>query len=997
MEQFRSPPARFRAAPFWAWNTRLEKERLFRQIDVMREMGMGGFHLHVRTGLEDEYLGSSFFDSVRSCVDKARRDGLYAYLYDEDRWPSGSGGGIVTRDPQFRARFIVWTRTHKRENDRLLARYEVVLKNGYLACYRRLSPDEAVSTEGQVWSAFLQVAGPSSWFNGQAYVDTLNPAAIRRFIEVTYEAYRRELRPYFGCTVPSIFTDEPQVHGKDVFESPYSGADITIPFTDDFFETYTATYGDYLEDKLPELFWDLPAGRASSTRYRYHDHIAERFASAFGDQIAGWCEKNGLILTGHMLGEGSLHSQTAGASDVMRSLRAFQLPGIDILFDRAEYRTAKQAQSIAHQFGREGIMSELYGVTNWDVDFTIFKGQGDWQAALGVTLRVPHLAWVSMAGEAKRDWPGPIGYQASWWREYPLIEDYFARINTVLSRGQPATRIAVIHPIESYWICFGPLSQNVEEQQRREQQFSNLAEWLLFGWLDFDYVSESLIPALWKSDESSVFTIGVAKYEAVLVPALRTLRSSTVDALEKFVEAGGKVIFAGEIPALVDAVASDRVQKLARRCQCVEFVRDQIIRSLLPWQDVCAIQRDGSVTDSLLHQRRLDGEEHYIFVCNTDRVRPRPGVQVCINGSWEVVRLNSFNGATESVNASLCEGKTYISLDFEACDSLLLQLKQGRPKSSDLTAYHKCASLRALSGPVPVTLSDLNCLLLDQPVWRVDEEPWQPAEEILRLDNKIRARYGAPARGGSIAQPWVHQRPSDVLARISLKYIIETTVPVKNPLLAMERLEGIEIEIDGVPTQYQDTGWWVDEAIRTTPLPDIATGIHELVLKFPFSERTDLERCYLLGDFGVEVIGHAARLTEPVKELSFGDWTTQGLPFYAGNVTYHTELVGDGNSAELEVSDFKAPLIVVSFDGRRVGPIAFPPFRLPLGVISSRVHRLDITSYGNRFNAFAAIHHTDKNLVKHSPASFRSEGVEWTYDYLLKPGGILSSPQILLS
>ena len=79
----------------------------------------------------------------------------------------------------------------------------------------------------------------------------------------------------------------------------------------------------------------------------------------------------------------------------MRPLRSFHVPGIDVLCDAAEYTTAKQAQSIARQFGRPGVLSELYGVTNWDFDFVGHKAQGDWQAACGVTVRVPHLAWLT--------------------------------------------------------------------------------------------------------------------------------------------------------------------------------------------------------------------------------------------------------------------------------------------------------------------------------------------------------------------------------------------------------------------------------------------------------------------------------------------------------------------------------------------------------------------------------------------------------------------------
>ena len=86
------------------------------------------------------------------------------------------------------------------------------------------------------------------------------------------------------------------------------------------------------------------------------------------------------------------------------------------------------------------IRDRLYGVTNWDFDFRGHKLQGDWQAALGVTVRVQHLTWTSMAGEAKRDYPAAIGYQSPWYQEYPLLEDHFARVNTAMTRGKMCIR-----------------------------------------------------------------------------------------------------------------------------------------------------------------------------------------------------------------------------------------------------------------------------------------------------------------------------------------------------------------------------------------------------------------------------------------------------------------------------------------------------------------------------------------------------------------------------
>ena len=97
-ELFRHPTSEYRGAPFWAWNCKLEKDELLRQLDVLRKMGMGGAHMHVRTGMATPYLSDEFMSLIKVCTDKCRDEGMLAWLYDEDRWPSGAAGGIVTRE-----------------------------------------------------------------------------------------------------------------------------------------------------------------------------------------------------------------------------------------------------------------------------------------------------------------------------------------------------------------------------------------------------------------------------------------------------------------------------------------------------------------------------------------------------------------------------------------------------------------------------------------------------------------------------------------------------------------------------------------------------------------------------------------------------------------------------------------------------------------------------------------------------------------------------------
>lgn len=107
---FANPTSEYRGTPLWSWNTKLDEDQLMRQIDNLQEMGLGGFHMHSRVGLDTEYMGEEFMDLVKKCVERAKEKKLLAWLYDEDRWPSGAAGGLVTKDDDsFRARHMLIT------------------------------------------------------------------------------------------------------------------------------------------------------------------------------------------------------------------------------------------------------------------------------------------------------------------------------------------------------------------------------------------------------------------------------------------------------------------------------------------------------------------------------------------------------------------------------------------------------------------------------------------------------------------------------------------------------------------------------------------------------------------------------------------------------------------------------------------------------------------------------------------------------------------------
>ena len=104
----KNPPKEYRSAPFWGWNDKLQKENLGEQIEGFKRAGMGGFFIHSREGLETEYLSTEWMEDVKFCVDKARENDLELWIYDEDKWPSGAAGGMVSREnpAEFTARAL---------------------------------------------------------------------------------------------------------------------------------------------------------------------------------------------------------------------------------------------------------------------------------------------------------------------------------------------------------------------------------------------------------------------------------------------------------------------------------------------------------------------------------------------------------------------------------------------------------------------------------------------------------------------------------------------------------------------------------------------------------------------------------------------------------------------------------------------------------------------------------------------------------------------------
>lgn len=1039
-ETFRSPGAAYRGKPFWAWNGELEPEELRRQIRLMHRMGLGGFFMHSRVGLATPYLSSQWFDCVAACVDEAKKLKMEAWLYDEDRWPSGAAGGLVTRDPRYRMRRLrvreyTDVAAFKPSPD-CVALFAARLEGAVARGVRRVGPrgKKMALQRGETLIVFQREIQPcSDWYNGYTYLDTLNPTAVRAFIRTTYEAYACRFQKEFGKTVPGIFTDEPN-HGPRLGEKGTEPTG-TLPWTDRVPAVFRRRYGYDLIPHLLELVYDVEGDSLPAARYHYHECITHMYVEAFCRQIGEWCGRHRLLFTGHQLHEDTLSSQTNLIGSSLRTYEFMQAPGMDLLTERWRlFITAKQVSSAARQLGRRWRLTETYGCTGWDFPIAGHKALGDWQTALGINLHCPHLSWYTMEGQAKRDYPASIFYQSPWWEAYGYVQDYFARILAVMTRGEEVRDLLVIHPVESMWTLVKKGWTERPETRTLDNDFVRLTDVLLAEHLDFDFGDEELLSRYGRvvgKAPHPTLRVGRATYKAVLVPPLRTIRRTTLDLLRRFKAAGGLVVFIGDPPRYVDARPAADAADFVALCPRVNEIGRGVVDPLAP---SC---RRVSIEDAKREQigpalflLREDAEGLYLFVCNTSEdflsargdiwtqpmVRDRTlafdpvVVRVMTEATGEPLELDPTSGEIYRADATR-EGRQWcMRTSLPALGSRLFVIPKTAEKRCQAAARSLPEAIRTegLGGETcDIVLSECNNLVLDRPRYRIGDRPWEGPEEILRVDRTIRECLGLNPRGGAMMQPWARPRPAKHRSvRIALSYAFDCRwIPSGDLYLAVERPDTFVITVNGVPVCTDvECGWWVDRSLRKIRLDPscLRLGRNEILLEGEYrDDHPGLEIVYLLGYFGTEVRGTEVAVIEWPRRLRMGDWVPQGLAFYSGSVTYRYTANLEACPEErvwVRVGDFRGVAAAVWVNGVRAGLAAWPPYEVEITpyVGTTRPLEIDVEVLGHRRNSHGPLHHVEKWPVWTGPGEFVTQGEKWFEGYQLVPCGLLAPPELVV-
>lgn len=908
LKEFGNPSSPHRTYPYWVWNGDVNEERITETLEQYAALGCGGVVAHARLGLITEYLSERWFELWAHALSECKRLGLLCNIYDENVYPSGFAGGHVAA---------------KLGN-------EVGIQGGIAELQGAPIPDNPDAT----WGTFRltadgavtahdaagaqadgnmlvvkRIQGRAGHYGGFLCPDPQRLDATQEFIRVTYDAYYEKFSEDFGGAIRFSYNDEPGVRNG------LAGNDA-LYMSDLLFSEFEEEHGYNLREKLGDLFVD--GKTASATRFDYYLTVQRLFAHNYYKPIYDWCEAHGIAFTSHLWEH--CWPEPFHTPDCMAAYRWLQIPGIDMLaqqFDPDDPDTevnhlglliVKEVVSAANQLGRL-TSCEAYGAFGYEATMKQFKRMGDWLLTHGLNVIVEHLGYQTTTGSRKYDWPQSMSDHAAWWKHYGPLANHTARMLVAGDAGKPVRRTLLLHPTTTAWLHATPMEPQCMEDMRSRQ--GRLIQFLADHQIDFDLGDELLMDEF-ASVDADGFRIGEMTYQVVILPeTMDNLCESTLGLLEEYLHAGGAVVALGEPPQFVNGRADSRPAELARSAgdawrrltdhkellDCIDQLCPRLIatagRSPLPagLAHQMRILDDGSQVHLLANTLCSDIDD-VVCICGTSlreldtstgtsRVLPCEStdnglaVHLRLLPGQHAVWLVSPQAETPKPIPARASIDTWRIADFDRVERLepnVLQLD-----FCDLTAAGE-------------THPGVYVVKADDMAWRAHGLNGNIWRNVQYRRDFIDRQFGA---GTGFT----------VIYRFDIKPDDFDTIKANGELrLAIENPHLYAVTVNGQDVSFDQGIRWFDESIRGVPVSDsIVPGVNHVQLSVtPFHVLAEIDRIYLLGEFGLEESSPGFRMVKSVP-LGMGDWAAQGMPFYNGAVRYVKRLELQGNADQLLV------------------------------------------------------------------------------------------------
>ena len=540
INSFVSPDVSYAPVYVWVWNDVCSCEIIDEQLNEMQNLGVRAFYIlpepkefrpdSMPTNLEPDYLTEEFFELCAYAIEKGKTFGMNCWIYDEGGWPSGGACGKVLRDhPEYaRQTLECYERSfsagevYKKSDSHILATFindEEIIEEGYIFL------EDCVVTE--------YVAEKES--NGN-YPDLLNKNATDYFINITHEKYASAMKNALDEAVTAVFTDEPKAP---------AGA-----FNKELAEKYETLYGESILPYLPLIAERIvPTEENAYILHRWYDLCSRMFCDNFMLPCKKWANAHGMAFTGHMdKDHDPLGCMDGGGNfNLMRALRCFDIPGIDIIWRQLypENRVAnidamnayngffpRYASSAAAQNGTKLAMSEIFGVAGPGLTYDIMRYTVGYQAVRGINVFNPFNFPLGRKGQLLAQELPIFTENQVYYSCLGQFNRYTERLSYISSLGERVCETALYYPVCDF--------QGGLNAKSVAKEFDALGRALEDMVVDFDIVDDDVIQSATDLDKGFV-CIGKARYRNIIVPEGAYIPPETQKALNHFIECGGRV------------------------------------------------------------------------------------------------------------------------------------------------------------------------------------------------------------------------------------------------------------------------------------------------------------------------------------------------------------------------------------------------------------------------------------------------------------------------
>ncbi len=947
VQTFRNPKGLCRGVTLWMLNDRLDAEEMTRQLEGFAKAGWGAAITRTYNGLMTEYLSEEYMDLLEHACRQAERIGIELW-FQAGYMP----GHIPDLSPD----------------------HEVTVATV-------LSPDEAAEEGDQPLGRderyrYVRRRRPCQ-------LNVLNADAVEAYIA---DAYERTWTPrfgrWFGGVIGAIWVDEPKL---PTATPPYDER-VAAAFADD--------WGYDLADRIRELFVETP--ESFRVRHHYRRTLQRLMIEGYFRPVRTWCEAHGVRFTGHLMGEDNLPSQIAFTCSTGPEYRYFHVPGIDHLTrslrwahgqvagDDAEgdgptfVLTPKQCASAANQFGQVDVLAEMYGVSSQGLTHADRKRIGDYFAVLGINTRCLHGSFYSLRGRRKRIYPPTLSHHQPWWPEARMLGDYFGRLGWAMRQGAFRADALVVHNVESAYGRFVPQEYARHRPEGLNESIGSLnasllalSRNLLRCHRGFDYGEEPTLGEMGRV-EGDRLVVGEVSYPAVVLPKVETLRESTLDLLERFLDAGGTVLAvedgtggrgSTEGTAPPAAGSAERLVGLLTRATCVHNDPASLDEALEPaaLADV-RIEGDGAEDVWVHHRRTADGED--VLLAAYVLEQGRFAGTISFREAGTIRQWDAATGEVGETPARDEQGWKAVDLSLGVGESILL-VRSPAPASASSGLSHGAG--RAAQGPAARSRGGVSVLAsppagesvlaeLVGPWWVARRDPNALVLDVARL-RRGEGEFSDPLPVLGIQQLLVEDEP--YRGPITLRFDVEVVDVPPKASLAIEQPHLGEVRVNGQAVGEPDGPAFVDRCMPTVEVTDLLRrGRNTIDLSGEFTplERLsglgglfsvlhgcELEPIYVVGDFAVRASESAAParggcvrlapgpslVAEP--STTRGDLIREGYPFFAGTIALSRSFALDDAPDGPCAIDLGAPAACtarVGVNGIEAGATGFSPWRV---------------------------------------------------------------------